>query len=103
MHEQSAEAMVPVWAMTLTAQVAEIKAKTDTIPALQHTVEEMRLGAVSVRDHEELRARLGALWDAHNPRAGELTARRRPEAAWRAALTIGFTTLTLSAPAPSPC
>ena len=93
--DQPQEAMVPIWAVTLTAQVAEIKAKTDAIPDVQRELEGLKAAMVPMSEHQRLMARVDTLWDAYQATQGELKARSRSETLWRLGFGVAYAVLTL--------
>ena len=93
--EQPPEAMVPVWALNLTATMSEIKAKVEAIPGIKEDLRNLRKEMVPMGEHVDTRERVDKLWDVYNNQQGELKGRRRGEAWWRFALTTAIAILAM--------
>jgi len=87
------EAMVPVWALNLTASVAEIKAKTDALPNIEKELEGLRATMVPMSEHQRLLMRVDTLWDAYNAALGKVESRQRSEKLWRYGLSLAIAVL----------
>jgi hypothetical protein len=93
--QDPAMVIIPAWALSLTATMGEIKAKTDAIPQIQREIEGLRATMVPISEHELLTRRVDTLWDAHNLTQGQQRARERSEALWRWGVSLAYGVLAL--------
>lgn len=66
------EAMVPAWALQLSTAMGEIRAKVESIPAIQQEVMSLRKEMVPMREHEVLTGRSDELWNGYQQMKGAM-------------------------------